>query len=178
MRCIKTAWQEHQAEVWRFLRQRLGNEQEADDLLQDLYLKALSQGSRFCGIGNPRAWLFSVARNALIDRYRTTKDHVPLPDDLVAETEPERKTVDDLSQCLPRVLSELSEPDRQALLMCDLEGISQKDYAKSAGISLSAAKSRLQRARQRLQSHLVSACQVVFDEDGEIRSFVPRPPPK
>lgn len=176
MRCVKTAWHNHQDEIWSFLRQQLGKAEDADDLLQDLYLKALSQGSGFCEIGNPRAWLFNVARNAIVDRHRTSKHHVPLPEDLSAEPAPEQKTVDDLTHCLPRVLSELPERDRQAVLLCDLQGMTQKDYAKHVGLTLPAAKSRLLRARQRLQAQLVVSCKVTFDDYGEVSSFVPRPP--
>jgi RNA polymerase sigma-70 factor (ECF subfamily) len=53
-----------------WLRHRLGNAVDADDMLQDLFIKALRQGERFCAIDNARAWLFEAGRNALADRMR------------------------------------------------------------------------------------------------------------
>lgn len=53
--------------------------------------------------------------------------------------------------------------------------MSQKDYAEPLGLTLPAAKSRVQRARQRMQAQMVKACQVRFDETGKICCFVPRP---
>lgn len=82
---------------------------------------------------------------------------------------------DDLSQCLPRVLSELSAEDRLAITLCDIEGHSQQVLAERLGISLPGAKSRIQRARLRLREQLVTACKVSFDDNGEVCCFVPRP---
>ena len=105
-----------------------------------------------------------------------TKEQVPLPDDLSAESLSEVAPVDLLSHCLPRVLTELSAEDREAILLCDMQGIKQNDYARQLGLSLPAAKSRVQRARIRLRAQLAAACQVTFDEEGKVCCFVPRPP--
>ena len=174
--CHNKAWRQHKAEIRGFLAQRVGSAAEADDLLQDVFLKALLQGEAFCSLDNPRAWLFHVARNLLVDRLRLTRDQVPLPDDLCAESVPGFEPVDLLSQCLPRVLSELSPQEHEAILLCDMQGMTQKDYARHLGLSLSAAKSRVQRARLRLRIQLAEACQVTFDEEGKVCCFVPRPP--
>ncbi len=89
MNCLLTAWDRHEAELRGWLRQRLGNPVDADDLLQDLFIKAMRQGERFCTIVNARAWLFEVARNAVVDRLRLTREMVELPQDLTADTEEE-----------------------------------------------------------------------------------------
>lgn len=172
---VNQVWLQHKTGLRGFLLHRAANPGDADDVLQEVFLKALSQGNAFDQLENPRAWLFHVARNLLVDRLRLRKDQVPLPDDLCAEPELEVQAVDRLSQCIPRVLSELSTQDREAILFCDLRGMSQKDYAEYLGLTLPAAKSRVQRARQRMQAQMVKACQVRFDETGKICCFVPRP---
>jgi len=174
--CHTKAWRQHKAEIRGFLVHRAGCSAEADDLLQDVFLKALAQGKDFCRIENPRAWLFQVARNLLIDRLRLTKEQVPLPEDLSTDASPEFEPVDVLSQCLPRVLSELSAEDRDAITRCDLQGMTQQDYARHLGLTLPAAKSRVQRARLRLQNQLIKACKVEFDAAGKVCCFVPRAP--
>ena len=83
--------------------------------------------------------------------------------------------VDLLSACLPRVLSELAAEDREAIERCDIGGMTQHAFAEFAGLSLPGAKSRVQRARQRLRAQLVRACQVQLDEHGKVCCFVPRP---
>ncbi len=174
--CHLRAWRQHRDELRRFLAHRCGNVAEADDLLQEVFLRVVAQEGAFCRVENPRAWLFHVARNLLLDRLRLAKAHVPLPDDLVAEVLPEADAVERLSQCLPRVLAELAAEDRAALVQCDLEGGAQKDYAERCGLSLAAAKSRLLRARRRLRARLAEACQLRFGEDGKICCFTPRSP--
>ena len=156
------------------MRHRLGNAAQTDDLLQDLFLKALRQGERFCAINNARAWLCEVARNTLADHLRVARNMVELPDDLAAPTD-ETDTVDTLTACLPRVLSELSAQDREAITLCDLQGMRQAEFAKAIGLSLSAAKSRLQRARVRLRAQMSVVCQVQLDDSGRVSDFVPRP---
>ncbi|OIO78600.1 MAG: RNA polymerase subunit sigma-70 [Hydrogenophilaceae bacterium CG1_02_62_390] len=175
MNCLMTAWRRHEAELRAWLRGRLGNQHDAEDLLQDLFLKALRQDKKFCRIDNPRAWLYEVARNALADRLRLKKELVELPDDLVHEID-DPVPVDTLVQCLPRALAELSVQDREAITLCDLEGLGQEEYARLKGLSLPGTKSRVQRARKRLREHLSSACQVRFDAAGKVCCFVPRGP--
>jgi RNA polymerase sigma-70 factor, ECF subfamily len=173
MNCLLTAWDSHERELRAWLYSRLRNPHDAEDMLQDLFLKAMRQDQQFCEIANARAWLFEVARNAIADRLRLKKDQVELPEDLAAEQE-ETPAVESLAVCLPRALSELSDEDRDAITRCDLEGMSQDDYAKLKGLTLPAAKSRVQRARRRLREHLSEACQVKFDAAGKVCCFVPR----
>ncbi len=175
MKCITDAWREHQRELLHFVANRIPDGQEAHDLVQEVFLRATRQENGLCGIGNRRAWLFQVARHLLIDRHRLTRTEVELDEThLVATDEGAPAPVDALSQCLPRVLAELSAEDREALTLCDIGGMSQQDFANRIGLTLPAAKSRVQRARRRLREHLVSACQVRFNEAGQVCCFVPR----
>lgn len=176
--CLLKAWQTTQKELLAYLRHRLDSVPEAEDLLQEVFLRALRQGQRFCAVNQPRAWIFQVARNALADRLRVHRENLPLPEVLASENHDASDAVDDLSQCLPRVLSELKPADRLAIELCDLGGAPQQVLAEHLGISLSGAKSRLQRARQRLKERMESACQVRYNESGHVESFTPRPPLK
>jgi len=173
--CLLTSWSAHEGELRGWLRHRLGNPGDADDMLQDLFIKAMRQGERFCTIGNARAWLFEVARNAVADRLRIKREMVELPEHLASDTN-EVATVDSLVACLPRVLSELSAEDREAITLCDIEGLPQDEFARRKGLTLPAAKSRVQRARKRLRERLTQACQVRLDATGHVSDFVQRPP--
>ncbi|RME26664.1 MAG: sigma-70 family RNA polymerase sigma factor [Deltaproteobacteria bacterium] len=165
--CMLQAWAEHEAELHAFLRARCGDEQLAEDLLQDVFLKALRQGDRFCEVRQARAWLYRVARNALVDRHRVTRPHEVLGEPAAPEME-DPPPVLDLLDCLPRALEALSEADADIIRRCDLEGMSQADYARQHGLSLPGARSRIQRARRRLKAQLTRACQVRFDESGQV----------
>lgn len=177
--CVSAAWAAHEAELRSFLRHRLDDPASADDLLQDVFMKAMRQGEGFCTLDNPRAWLFQVARNALIDQARRVRPAVPidaLADKLQAPGADPPAPVDALAACLVRVLDELSADDADILRACDLQGLSVRAYAEARGLGLPAAKSRLLRARQRLRERMTTACQVRLDADGSVASHVPRPP--
>lgn len=173
--CLLRAWRLHHSELRGWLNKQLLEASEVEDLLQNIFIKSLMQKEVFCSLTNARAWLFRVTRNQLIDHYRLDKKEVPLPSDIPNE-EPDITTIDDLSHCIPRVLSELSQEDREAITHCDLNGESQQQYADLKNISLSAAKSRVQRARKRLKIQLETACQVQKDTEGRVYDFVPRAP--
>jgi RNA polymerase sigma-70 factor (ECF subfamily) len=174
--CLLGAWAAHQGELRGYLRHRLSRHEDADDLLQEVFVKALRQGSAFCAIDNPRAWLFHVARNTLADRLRVAHTLIELPADIAAPVDESPPVIDDLTQCLPRVLAELGAEDRLAITLCDIEGQPQQALAERLGITLSGAKSRLQRARKRLRAKMEIGCRVRYDERGQIIDFTPRPP--
>ncbi len=177
--CVSAAWQAHEAELLGYLRHRLGDADAADDMLQDLFVKALRHGRDFCTLDQPRAWLFQVARNALVDRARTAHPTEPLPEDQgePAALPPELPApVDALADCLTRSLGELSPQDAAILQACDLDGHTVRSFAQAQQLSLPATKSRLLRARQRLRDKLTTACQVSFEADGRVAGHVPRAP--
>jgi len=171
--CVLASWRLHEAALRAYLASRLGDTATAEDLLQEVFLRALRAGEGLRRIDNPRAWLFRVARNALVDHVRRRRPHTILPDELPAP-ETARAPVDELDACLRRNLAELADTDRDIIQQCDLEGLRQQDYAARHGLSLPATKARLLRARRRLREALVRNCQVRFDERGRVCCHVPR----
>lgn len=174
--CVTAAWQAHEAELLAYLTHRVGDRHLAEDLLQDTFLKAMRQGERFCAVGLPRAWLFQVARNALVDHARLQRPGAELSEDLPAAVD-EPAAVDALAECLERVLPRMAAEDADILRACDLLGLKQQDYAERQGLTLPAAKARLRRARLRLRALLVVACGVRFDENRHVCCMRPSPPP-
>lgn len=140
----------------------------ADDVLQDVFFKAMREGKNFCDLHNPRAWLFRVARNALTDSHRLRKHWVPVPDHLPEERAAARAPVDELDACINATLPDLAESDRDILRACDLESMSQEAYAQARGLSLPSAKARIRRARKRLRDALALRCDVVLDDSGNV----------
>lgn len=176
--CLIKAWEVCEPEIYHWLLNKLGNTEQATDALHDVFLKALSQGVAFCDIDDPRAWLFRVTRNHLVDSHRKTKTFIELDkipeDEFIHESKTEHSGVDDLTQCLPRVLKELNADDSDIIRSCDVEGMLLQQYADANNLTLSATKSRIQRARKRLREQMIQKCQVKFDSAGSVCCFVPR----
>jgi len=170
MNGITEAWMEHEKELRSFIHSRIKETQLAKDLLQDVFIKALAEGGQFCELQNARAWLFRVAKNRIIDHQRTAKNHDDVSGDMPTDNE-ETPPVNNLSACLPIVLKKMNAEDADIIQNCDLDGINQTVYAKSKGLTLSATKSRIQRARKRLKNELQTTCKIIFDEHGNVCCF-------
>ncbi len=170
MPCVSRAWLEHENEIRLFLKRQVGDGVLAEDLLQDVFVKALAEGSRFCQLDNARAWLFRVARNHMSDYFRTHKKHEDIQPDLPT---PQHLAdpVANLASCLPSAMKRLGKEDHEIIELCDLEGMTQGEYAKLKGLALPAAKSRIQRARKRLKQVLHETCQIILDEQGKVCCF-------
>lgn len=171
--CILSAWDAHEQALRAFILARIADPYDADDVLQELFLKLVLQGHAFCEVQNPRAWLFRVLRNFLTDRFRTAKTFIDLDPDMALERD-EKPPIAELENCLMRNLAQLPDDDRRVVEQCDLQGQLQERYANQYGLTLSAVKSRLLRARQRLRKKIVVNCQVRFDENGQVCCHVPR----
>ena len=120
MHCLTSAWSAHASELRGWARKRLHNTAQADDLLQDIFLKSLRQGERFCSVQNARAWLFEVARNTLADHLRVSRGTVELPEDL-AESVEEVDAVDGLSACLSRIQRARQRLKQQMSQACQVQ---------------------------------------------------------
>jgi len=170
MNCVTQAWLAHEKELRAYIYARVKEPHLAEDLLQDVFIKALAEGSQFCELENTRAWLFSVLKNRLIDLQRTRKKYDEIPEHL-PDAEQEDVPVSNLAVCLPIALKKMDKDDADIIKQCDLNGMSQSDYAHSTELSLTATKSRIQRARKRLKDELRRTCHIRFDEQGNVCCF-------
>lgn len=155
-------WHEFSTQLGGFIRTRVADAETAQDILQDVFLKLQSHIDELRDATKLRGWLFLVARNAIIDYYRTRKptSQVPesLPDEL-SEPEPESK---ELKAIFHRLLHSLPKPYRDALVLTEFEGLTQEQLARRLRISVSGAKSRVQRGRELLKELLLDHCHQEF----------------
>ncbi|MEG3765265.1 sigma-70 family RNA polymerase sigma factor [Alteromonas sp. 14N.309.X.WAT.G.H12] len=174
--CAKAAWERNEHALFRWLLKKTGDEEVSRDLLQDVFVRVMQQRDRFCEVKNSRSWLFTVARNLLIDLVR--EHRVESVDDDIEDEETVYDAIDLLAlSCLSRVLEELTPQERDLITQCDLHGVHQKEYAEQHGLSLSAVKSRLRRSREKLKRQMEISCQVQLDEDHRVCNFTARSQP-
>jgi RNA polymerase sigma-70 factor (ECF subfamily) len=165
--CAEKAWRAHEAELRHYVAKQVSDTHLAEDLIQEAFLRAMVQGAKFCTLDDPRAWLFQVCRNLLVDHWRKHRHLDMLPDDFestVAEETPADEPLDDLLDCIEPNLHHLSASDQGIIRACDLSHQTVQQYADEQGLTLTAAKSRLLRARARLREAMVARCGVQFDE--------------
>ncbi len=171
-----TAWQAHRDALYRFILQRVRDEAAAEDIVQEVLVKAYIRQGTLKELSKLRPWLYQITRNAIIDYYRLRKPSEAVPDELIHEDrrEKDNRAQRELARCLVPLLDELSEPYRQALRLAEFEGITQREIASRLGLSLSGAKSRVQRARKMLREVLLRCCQVELDRRGGVVDYEAR----
>jgi RNA polymerase sigma-70 factor (ECF subfamily) len=168
-------WQSLNTPLERFIRSRVPDEQTAHDLLQDVYLKIHRNIDTLHDDDRMQAWVYQIARNTIHDFYRSEKSTLEITEMLPApDEESEDEITARLAQSVRRMLDLLSDDYREALLLVDYEGLSQKELAERLGISLSGAKSRVQRGRKMLRELLLLCCHFEFDRLGKVIDYYPR----
>jgi RNA polymerase sigma-70 factor (ECF subfamily) len=150
--------------IYRLAEGLLHDAAEAEDVVQESFVKALTNLDRFEGRSGIGTWLYRVAYNTAMDRLRKRGratlayegDAVALPHSLVDwSSTPEEQLLDNEARtALDTATDTLSAPLRAVFLLRDVEGLSTSDAAEALGISESAAKVRLHRARLQLRERL------------------------
>jgi RNA polymerase sigma-70 factor (ECF subfamily) len=176
METLQEIWSELGARLREFIARRVNDPHAADDITQDVLLKVQTQLDALPPESKLPAWVFAIARNAIIDHYRAraVRNHADIADlqpvaDAAADDQ--RDAVAALTPCLVRMVEQLPEPYRQAMKLVDFDGSSQQELADRVGISLSGAKSRVQRARQQLREMITDCCRIERDGRGNVMDY-------
>ena len=149
------------APLYNFAHWLAGNRDEAEDLVQETYVKALKGFGSFTPGTNFRAWMYRILRNTFLTSRTGLKATVSLDDEENPVTEP---AADDDPESLlfaradqeeiRRALEQLPVVHREIILLCDVEEMSYKEIAELAGIPIGTVMSRLSRARSSMRSLL------------------------
>lgn len=174
----EAAWAEHRRRLLAFVRSRVPDEATAEDIVHDVLLRAWGRRSSLRDGGRVVPWLYRITRNAIADHYRGPEDparagEVELGRIAVEGASEDERAREQLSQCLIPLIDSLAPPYRDAVRLSELRGLTQRETAERLGLSLSGAKSRVQRARRQLRERLLACCEVEFDGAGAVRDYQP-----
>lgn len=159
----------HAGRIYRLALRMLGNEADAEDILQETFLNAFRSIDSFQERASIGTWLYRIATNAALMRLRRKEP------DLVSVDQPLENDEGDLIPrqlfdfcCLPeddllrgeareemlRAVDDLPATLRSVFVLRDIEGLSTQETAETLELSISAVKSRLMRARLKLRERL------------------------
>lgn len=172
----ESIWSHLSSDLRTFIRRRVADDHSADDLLQETFVRVHRHVGSLQEADRLAAWVYQIARNVVRDHYRQ-RATAPASGAELAEQEECR---DEPQACRPQQwLQELirSLPDgyREAIQLCEIEGLTQQEVAERLGISHSGAKSRIQHGRAMLKQLLQDCCQLEFDGRGALVDCTPRP---
>ncbi|MBI3611184.1 MAG: RNA polymerase sigma factor SigZ [Nitrospirae bacterium] len=188
----KAIWEEFQGRLKAFIARRVRDEADAEDILQNVFVRihrhigAVNKADRLV------SWLFQVSRNAVMDHYRAKARQREVPAGSAAELEAAESEESaargglreddgesnsarrELSACLRPMMKRLPPHYRNAILLVELEGLSQREAADRFGLSLSGMKSRVQRGRGLLKKMLQDCCHIHLDAAGTVTDYEPK----
>lgn len=167
-------WQIHKERLQAYIYRKVKDQDAVDDILQEVYIKAHTGLHALKSEESIGSWLYRIAYNAIMDYFRKERPWDELPDALEAPVSDEAElTHQEVARCLVPLMGELPEKYRLPLQMAELEGMTQQQVADKLGLSLSATKSRIQRARVLLRSRFTYYCDIQVGRGG-ITDCIPK----
>ncbi|PWJ43130.1 RNA polymerase sigma factor SigZ [Sediminitomix flava] len=153
-------WNNFRTELFAFIITKVNDKEIANDILQDVFVKIHLKAGSLKQEEKLTSWVYQLTRNTIIDYYRKkniltyTEEFQDIWDD-DSESEDENKIC---VNCINPFIQQLPPNDRDALEQTVYGNISQKDYAEKTGLSYTATKSRIQRARGKLKDMFLNCC--------------------
>lgn len=144
----------------RYASRRIGREDVARDLVQETWLAAMGSVASFAGRSTLKTWLTSILRRKIVDHHRRRRNEVEVDENhLISEPVLPTDRADDARavELVRELLPTLPRREREALELCDVEGIDRDEAAERMGVSRGALRVLLHRGRHRLREALVEA---------------------
>lgn len=168
-------WKTFHQPIEQFIHKYVQDEQAAEDILQDVFLKIHTHIDTLKDEQKLQTWLYQITRHTIYDQYRRHRDMITLPESFDLPEEPAEDDIEQtLLPCVKAMVDSLPAIYREAIILTEYQGMTQKELAEHLGISLSGAKSRVQRAREKLKAMLLECCHFELDRRGKIIDYHPR----
>lgn len=175
------AWQALSQQLRTFFRRRVTDDQLAEDLLQETFVRVHNGLASLQKQERLAAWVQRVAHNTLRDYFRKgfVSKEILAPDGVVADDIPEENTSEEnynqeIAAGLGGIVQQLPPRYREAIELAELEGLTQSEVGTRLGLSLSGAKSRVQRGRGKLKDLLLECCHFELDRHGNVIEYRPQ----
>lgn len=169
-------WTHLSEDLRRFIRRRVSDDHAAEDLLQETFVRVHRNIGSLQDADRLAAWVYQIARNVLNDYHRKGSLSLPLADEPTAESSDPLVEI----RCrgggwLDEMIRSLPDGYREAIQLSEIDGLTQQEVADRLGLSLSGAKSRIQRGRGMLKEMLGACCHFEFDSRGNMMDYDPKP---
>lgn len=168
---LELIWKEFHNELDGFIYSHIKDREITNDILQDIFVKIQNNIDTLKDESKLSSWIYQIARNAINDYFRKLKPHFEFTDyDLIDE----EQTVDngELEKCLKPFINQLDDKYKEAIILTEFNGLTQKQLAQKLNISYSGAKSRVQRAKEYLKNLFTDCCTIQSDKYGNVVDYV------
>ncbi|MBK9257549.1 MAG: RNA polymerase sigma factor SigZ [Saprospiraceae bacterium] len=159
------------SELEIFIIKKVKDKVVAQDILHDVFIKIHLHLNTVRDHTKLNGWIYQLTRNTINDYYRKLVVSEEATEISNGENESDINSQFGLEKCLMPFIDRLPKKYKEALILTEINGLSQTQFAKHLNISYSAAKSRVQRARIKLKSIFTNCCQIQADSYGNILSY-------
>lgn len=173
MQSTEFIWSSFHKELFGYIRHSIKDDEASRDVLQDVFVKIHLKRDMLKDDNKLVSWVWQITRNTVLDHFKAQKPYTELNESLPAPAT-ERNMNIEFAQRMEPFIRNLSADYQQAIRLVDIQGISQRQFAEIAGISYTAAKSRVQRARIQLKKLFLQCCLIPTDRYGNILDMIPR----
>lgn len=162
-------WRDFSDRLRGYIARKVDSPDDAQDILQDVFVKIHSRAGGPDDESKLAPWVYRITQNTIVDFYRARAARPPESTDTVdVAAEQHNDKPIDLDDWMRGAISELPEKYREAIQFTEIDGLTQVELAARLGISVSGAKSRVQRGRRLIKEMLLACCHLEMDRRGNI----------
>ena len=160
-------WDEFSSILRNYILGKVKDKSLSEDLLQEVFIKIHLNIDKIQKKQSIKSWVFTIAKNTIIDFFKSESKRFSN----LAEF---AKEIDDVEEehtaktCALPLIKNLPSKYKEAMILSEIEGLRQVEVAKKLNISLSGAKSRIQRGRDLLKQGFIDCCDYKINENGHL----------
>lgn len=159
-------WIKYADDIKYFIQSKVKNNDVTKDLLQDTFIKVHTKLHTLKDITKLKPWIFTIARNSIMDYFKSTNQTYELTSFETETNIAEHKHTE--KDCLRGILHSLPKKYRDPLFLSDIKGLKQQEVAQQLNQSLPTTKSQIQRARKLIAKGFMDCCGFVLNEEGKL----------
>lgn len=171
---VKYVWNEFSSELYKYIIGKVKNKYDAEDILQDVFVKIYKNIDRINDQSKLKSWLYKITKNTIIDYYRTKKEisvDIKKLDKVLEEDNNSNNMNEEISKCLEKIIFELPKKYQEAIELYDMKGMKHKEISEKLDVTISCSKMRVKRARTKLKEILLECCDFEVDKFGNIIDY-------
>ena len=156
--------------LYYYIQKRINNQLDAEDLTQEVFYKLYN--SKSDKVENVKSWVYSIAKNSIIDYYRKKKRFTEEVEDIFIQEELSNKdAVNELSNCIAPFINQLPTDYISIMKLSEIDNLSQKEIAEKFDMNYTTVRSKIQRGRVKLKELISNCCTVIQGGKGGIIDF-------
>jgi len=166
-------WSEIESKLLAFIKKRINNSEDAEDILQDVYLKLHQNISLLKNEEKFISWIYQITRNTINDCYKKCYKIKleELEDNQKFLFEEETNLNEEILKYLKDFINKMPKNDKEIIFLFEFENLSHKEISEKLNISENLSKVRLNRAKAKLKRELEKCCTFEYDKYGNILEY-------